>query len=177
MTKYHPALGMFCFTADTINGQTTVNPLWRCACMRCNGSSHILQTSGRSRCVTRMEISDKKRKVILASCYCKNKPPNLVLIQPVTASLTEVGCNENKVACGWFCQMGCENRALGFSTQHLLSLFTGRNVEWNLLHWCFKTAGFAGPPNKNAVNLSVCVELLHIECPKGSCAVFLVSLI
>lgn len=82
-----------------------------------------------------------------------------------------------------FCQMGCETSAevcaLGFCAQHLLRLFTGRIVKWNLLCWCSKTAGFTGTPNKNGIKFKLCVygELLHIQCPKGSCIVFLVSLI
>lgn len=70
---------------------------------------------------------------------------------------------------GRFCQMGCESstdvRALGFCTQHLLRLFTGRNVEWNLLCWCSKTAGSSGPPNKNCSKsqcLCVCVSVCAI---------------
>lgn len=49
-------------------------------------------------------------------------------------------------------------RAFGFCAQHLLRLFTGRNVEWNLLCWCSKTAGCTGSPNKNGIK-SLCVSV------------------
>lgn len=108
------------------------------------------------------------------------KRQTLVLIQSRTVSVTQGSRNENNVPGRDVLSDGCETKAevciLESSVQHLLRLFTGRNVEWNLLCRCSKTAGFTGPPYKNG-SKSLCLFELYTcgimarRCPEASCAV------
>lgn len=126
--------------------------------------------------VTRMETHAKSGKPFWLRVTVKADP---IWFWSSTQSCLSLKSDVMRIRCrdGRFCQMGCESstdvRVLGFCMLHLLRLFTGRNVEWNLLCWCSKTAGHSGTPNKNcskSQHLCVCGIAAHRKPKRLMCS-------